>query len=66
MEENNTLRQRDGKKILRVTMPNGKVICHKSATLTLIDVLIEIGSENFGKIKTEINRKVNLCFICQA
>lgn len=53
MDENNTLRQRDCKKKLRVTMPNGKVICHKSATLTLIDVLIEIGSENFGRIKTE-------------
>lgn len=53
MEENNTLRLRDSKKKLRVTMPNGKVICHKSATLTLIDVLTEIGSENFDKIKTE-------------
>ncbi len=51
MDEN--LRQRGTRLLLRVTMPNGNVICHKSATLTFIDVLKEIGSENFDKIKTE-------------
>ena len=51
MEEN--LRQRASKKLLRVTMPDGNVICHKSATMTLIDALICIGSENFEKITTE-------------
>lgn len=34
-------------------MPDGTVICHKSATMTLIEVLIAIGSENFPKITTE-------------
>lgn len=51
MEEN--LRQRSTKKLLRVTMPDGTVICHKSATMTMIDVLVAIGSENFPKITTE-------------
>ena len=51
MEEN--LRQRAKKKLLRVTMPDGKVICHKSATMTFIETLVEIGSENFDKITTE-------------
>ena len=51
MEEN--LRQRATKKLLRVTMPDGTVICHKSATMTMIDVLVAIGSENFPRITTE-------------
>lgn len=51
MEDN--LRQRAKKKLLRVTLPNGNVICHKSATMTFIDALIGIGTENFEKIKTE-------------
>ena len=51
MEEN--LRQRATKKLLRVTLPDGTVICHKSATMTLIDALAGIGSDNFSKITTE-------------
>ena len=51
MEEK--LRKRATKKLLRVTMPDGTVICHKSATMTLIDALIAIGSENFPNISTE-------------
>ncbi len=51
MEEN--LRQRAKRKLLRVTLPNGEVICHKNVTMTFIDTLIGIGSENFNKIKTE-------------
>lgn len=34
-------------------MPDGNVICHKSATQTLIDTLIAIGTEHFEEIKTE-------------
>ena len=45
--KNNNLRQRARKKLLRVTCPNGKVICHKSVTMTFIDVLIEFGSCHF-------------------
>ncbi len=51
MDDN--LRQRATKKLLRVTLPDGKVICHKSATMTMIDALVGIGSENFSKITTE-------------
>ncbi len=51
MEEN--LRQRANRKMLRVTLPNGEVICHKSVTMTFVEVLIGIGSENFNKITTE-------------
>jgi len=47
------LRQRAAKKLLRVTMPDGTVICHKSATMTMIDVLTAIGSENFPRITLE-------------
>ncbi len=50
------LRQRAKKKLLRVTMPSGKVICHKSATMTMIEALVEIGTENFEKITTEVCR----------
>lgn len=51
MDEN--LRQRATRKLLRVTMPDGKVICYKSATMTLINALVAIGEENFSKITTE-------------
>ena len=47
------LRQRSLKNLLRVTFPDGKVICHKSATMTFVDALKEIGSENFEKIRME-------------
>ena len=50
---NENLRQRATRKLLRVTMPDGKVICYKSATMTLIDALVAIGEENFSKITTE-------------
>ena len=52
--ENNNLRQRAKKKLLRVTCPNGKVICHKSVTMTFVDVLKEIGSCHFDKLSLEI------------
>ena len=51
MEDN--LRQRAVKKLLRVTMPDGTVICHKSVTQTFIDTLIAIGSDKFPLIKVE-------------
>lgn len=42
------------KKLLRVTFPNGKVICYKNATSTMIAVLNEIGEEKFPSIKLEL------------
>ncbi len=50
----NNLRQKSKKKLLRVTMPNGNVICHKSVTMTFIDVLKEIGSQYFDRITLEV------------
>lgn len=51
MDEN--LRQRTPSKLLRVTFPNGKVICHKNVTKTFIDTLVEIGSSRFEEITLE-------------
>lgn len=51
MEDN--LRQRAIKKLIRVTMPDGTVICHKSVTQTFINVLIAIGSAKFPLITIE-------------
>ncbi len=50
---NKDLRQRAKKSLLRVTFPDGKVICHKSATMTFIEALVTIGSSNFENITTE-------------
>lgn len=36
-------RSRAKKKLLKVTFPNGKVICYNNATSTMIAVLNEIG-----------------------
>lgn len=43
-------RSRAPKKILRVTFPNGKIICYKNATSTMIAVLNEIGEDKFPSI----------------
>lgn len=51
MDEN--LRQRAQKKLLRVTLPDGKVLCYKSATVTLIETLVAIGSQHFDEINLE-------------
>ena len=53
MIRDDNLRQRGRRKLLRVTMPDGTVICNKSVTQTLVDALAAIGSENFGRITTE-------------
>ena len=41
------LRQRAKKKLLRVTFPNGKVICCSKSVDTMIEALVEIGAERF-------------------
>ena len=54
-EEDEVVRRtRSKKQFLRVTFPNGKSICYKNITETMIDVLIEIGSDKFRKIKLEV------------
>ncbi len=49
------LRQRARKKLLRVTLPDGRVICHKSATMTFIEVLQSIDSSLFSQIDLELS-----------
>lgn len=47
-------RSRAKKKLLRVTFPNGKVICYNNATSTMIAVLNEIGEDRFSSIKLDL------------
>lgn len=47
-------RSRAKKKLLRVTFPNGKVICYNNTTSTMIAVLNEIGEDLFSSIKLEM------------
>lgn len=47
-------RSRAKKKLLRVTCPNGKVICYNNATSTMIAVLNEIGEDRFSSIKLDL------------
>lgn len=50
---NQVIRQRSQKKLLRVTLPDGKVVCHKSATMTFIDALAGLDSSCYEKITLE-------------
>lgn len=45
---------RSRKKLLRVTFPDGEVICYKSATTTMIATLKKIGAGRFSQIKLEL------------
>lgn len=47
-------RSRAKKKLIRVTFPNGKVICYKSTTDTMVTVLQELGEEVISKIELEL------------
>lgn len=42
------------KKKLRVTFPDGTVICYKDALFTVLEVLRTIGSKRFGEINLEV------------
>ncbi len=52
MDEN--LRQRAKTRLLRVTMPDGEVICFNHSRQTFLEALRRIGSENFPKINLKI------------
>jgi len=52
MDDN--LRQRSKPRILRVTMPDGEVICYNRSSQTFIEALKKIGSENFPLIDLEV------------
>ena len=51
MEEN--VRQRRLRRLLRITFPDGKVLCYKSATMTFVEALQTIGAERFQEVKLE-------------
>lgn len=51
--EDESLRQRARRKSIRVTFPDGKMICYANVTETFIAVLKEIGSDRFPEIKLE-------------
>lgn len=52
--EEEKYRVRAKKKLIRVTFPNGKVICYNNTTSTMINVLTEIGSDKFPAINLEL------------
>lgn len=47
-------RGRAKKKLLRVTFPNGKVLCYKNTTDTMIATLQELGDDVIANIKLEL------------
>lgn len=49
-----SLRQRAKRKLIRVTFPDGKVICYGNVISTFIAVLCEIGSDRFPEINLEL------------
>ena len=51
MDEN--VRQRKLRQLLRITLPDGKVLCYKSATMTFVDALKMIAPERFHDVKLE-------------
>lgn len=52
--EDEIRRTRVKKKYLRVTFPNGKIICYKNATSTMIATLNKIGEDKFPLVKLEL------------
>ena len=48
------IRTRAKKKLIRVTFPDGEVICYNNATSTMIATLNKIGSDKFPAIKLEL------------
>lgn len=52
--EDKQIRIRAKKKLLRVTFPDGEVICYNNATSTMIAALNKIGSDKFPVINLEL------------
>ena len=46
------VRQLKLRRLLRVTFPDGKVLCYKSATMTFVEALQKIDTDKLGEIKT--------------
>ena len=56
--EDGQIRSRAKKKLIRVTFPDGEVICYNNATSTMIAALNKIGSDKFPSI-------IWSCVICR-
>lgn len=54
MEFDESLRQRAPKKLLRVTMPDGQVLCYSSNRTTFLEVLRRIDIEELQKVNLEV------------
>lgn len=52
MEANDRIRAKRNK--LRVTLPDGSVVCHRNVTSTFVDALKAIGAERFPEITLEL------------
>lgn len=53
--EDDIIRTRAKRKKLRVTFPNGEVICYNSVAATMVETLNRIGADKFPLIKLEVN-----------
>lgn len=51
--ENESLRQRSRNKQLRVTLSDGRVICHKSVTMTFVEALAALDSSLYSSVQLE-------------
>ena len=47
------VRQRRLRRLLRVTFPDGKVLCYKSATMTFVEALQMISTDKLSEVKLE-------------
>lgn len=53
--EDDIIRTRAKRKKLRVTFPNGEVICYNSVAATMVETLKKMGADKFPQIKLEVN-----------
>lgn len=47
------VRQRKLRRLLRISFPDGKVLCYKSATMTFVEALRLIGTDRLKEVKLE-------------
>lgn len=52
--EDNGPQKRAPRKKLRITFPDGEVLCYTDSTSTMLAALAKIGKERFPEIKLEI------------
>lgn len=55
-EERSGKRPRSQKKLLKVTFPDGTVLCYKNVTMTFVEALRKIGTDKLQNVHLEIYR----------